>query len=56
MYNITQGNAGFVTTGSGQIQVTNHIFLDGQLIDTRIDTKIDRNNDRLVDMVNAQRG
>lgn len=54
-YNTAQGNAGMVTMPA-PVTVTNHVYLDGQLIDTKVNTAINQNNISLVDSINAQRG
>lgn len=58
-YNVASGNAGTVAMGanaSQPIQITNHTYLDGQLIDTKITTAITSNNNDLVNSIMAQRG
>lgn len=54
-YNTTQGGSGVVTMSSA-VTVQNKIYLDGQIIDSKIDTKIDQNNEQLIDKIGAQRG
>lgn len=58
-YNVASGNPGMVAMGgaaSQPIQITNHIMLDGHIVDSKITTAIDTNNDSLVNSIMAQRG
>lgn len=58
-YNVASGNPGMVSMGgaaSQPIQITNHIMLDGHIVDSKISTAIDTNNDNLVHSILSQRG
>jgi hypothetical protein len=55
-YNTSQGNAGQVSMPPAQVTVVNHTYLDGQIVDTKIDTKITQNNNALADIIYGAKG
>lgn len=58
-YNTASGSAGLVSMGSNAsqpLQITTHMYLDGQIVDTKISHAIAQNNNAIVNAVMGSRG